>query len=267
MSQLSPYQLRLEQIAIWGDAAYNTRTRNSISSQHVGQQEKYPITNQLTTPKVRFDVSPSTSSISEDKSSMSLSSTSTTETQLRQDREKRGSFSQCHTTSAERFRCSGRYHALLLATKRREQYNHVKTSKPNLNLPQRPDVEIVESDHFILTKRTSMSTKEIKMETRVRGRKSGFRQSFRSRRRSSIQPLVADEINPIVFDPDSIITMKQNMQMRERDESEFRKSNAKLPERESTSTKTVRASMPSLGRFTRSTAGQIPTRRPYSATM
>ena len=260
MSQFSPYQLRLQQIAIWGDAAYNTRNPNSIPFQNIIQQDE--------NPKLGFHISPSlSSSISEDKLSISLSSTSTIETHLQPYHEKRGSFNQCHTSSAQHFRRISSYRSLLLANKRRDEYNHIKTSKSNPNLSQLPQVEMVESDHFILAKRSSLSTKEIKMETRLRGRRSSLRSTFRSKRKSSLQPLVADEIQPIVFDRDSIIAMKQNIHMRERDENQFRNSNAKLPERESTSKKPLRASMPSLGRFTRSSVGQIPNRRPYSTTM
>lgn len=183
----------------------------------------------------------------------------------------RGSMSLCNSRSAETFRKSGSYAAKARASVRR---NLRKEGSDAASAALRRESSTAASGkerRIVITRRAAMKGREFRMETAIpRGdaeqarRMSsggGIGRRFSEARRS-IRP------EPPFTEPILLMSQKESMEMRERDENDFRLSNAKLPERVDPSSartpdwgefRRARSnSAPILGRYTRSRSSQLP---------
>lgn len=191
----------------------------------------------------------------------------------------RGSMSLCNSRSAEAFRKSGRYAAVARASVRRDMKRGQDEGK-GVTGGRRESAATVPSGgegRLVVTKRGAMKGRGYKMETavpRTRG-EDGWspvgmvRRHSEARRSGRLEEAGVRTV---------LMNKREGVEMRERDENDFRMSNAKLPERvEQTGSRRAdwakfrrgRNSTPILGRYTRSRSSQLPPRgsprRPFQA--
>lgn len=242
----SRHELRLEQIAIWGDAAAA-----------YGRSATTPTaTSTLRTAK-KLNAQP-----------LDLGELQSDLVDLPEAEKRSGSLSMCHSHSADVFRRSGKHGAVARASMK----GHGR------------DVAAVneENDHVVIKRGGVLGKGSYRVERgEARGmarRQSEKRHSDRrqsERRQSERRQSDRRQSEKKRKDDTAAIRLKSrrdSKEMRERDENDFRLSNAKLPERVDeprgglnwAPLRRRRSSVPILGRYTRSRSSQLPSVRPKS---
>lgn len=276
----SRHELRLEQIAIWGDAAALRPRTHAHGVESQPSDSRKPLSrgrsaSNATVPDTRRPLfAPARHETPFDIASLERDIT-TAETLHKTPgapQPSSGSLAMCNSRSADVFRKSGAYAAVARASvrsvRREEQDKKVEKMDSIVNVDQ--------PERLVVTRRNTVSIKgrEFKVETTgMRGRSESLAESWRpsgmSRRHSEARRSGGspkrDKVPEVMFQ-----NHREGMEMRERDENDFRLSNAKLPERledpngptsaEWNMFRRGRKSTPILGRYTRSTSSQLPIR-------
>lgn len=278
----SRHELRLEQIAIWGDAAAlrprshghgvdspppdsrKPPLRGRSASNPTASETRHPL---FAPPRheTPFDIA----SLERD-----ITTAETLRTPPGAPKPSRGSLAMCNSRSADVFRKSGAYAAVARASVR-----SVRREEQGKKLDKMDSLASVDQpERLVVTRRNTVSIKgrEFRVETTgMRGRSESAAESWRpsamSRRHSEARRSGGSSPNSDDVPPQVMFKSRwESMEMRERDENDFRLSNAKLPERledlngptsaEWNMFRRGRKSTPILGRYTRSRSSQLPTR-------
>lgn len=182
----------------------------------------------------------------------------------------RGSMSMCNSRSAETFRKSGTYAAKARASVKRNNMRKEESEETIYRVPRESSVAVPpgKERRLVVTRRAAVKGQNFRMDTTAQKRESeksghlssgvGIGRRISEARRTPRKEVLSESI---IF-----TNRRESIRMRERDENDFRVSNAKLPEREDADSARTRdwgkyrrrRSAPILGRYTRSRSSKLP---------
>eukprot|EP00177_Eucheuma_denticulatum_P008433 GFKZ01015330.1.p1 GENE.GFKZ01015330.1~~GFKZ01015330.1.p1 ORF type:complete len:322 (-),score=30.92 GFKZ01015330.1:957-1880(-) len=268
----SRHELRLEQIAIWGDAAaaYNTGRRSSF---------QHPATSPTSTRKLH-------TAASQPLDLDDLLDPGYTATLPLNDM-RSGSLSMCHSRSAEVFRRSGKHGAVVRASLRgrdtltgressgggrgrRSGHGEHEPREGEAEEEEDPDADDMDGGRVVIRKGGMLGKGggyRVERHGGSVGNSADGNKGIRRGRRGVRGRRESRENGNQGSTGSWMRRGRENAELRERDENDFRLSNAKLPERREDGDKTRgewgkfkrgRGSVPILGRYTRSRSSQLP---------